>query len=64
MDKPYWSVVVGNIGTVFVGQNGKLAREVWASYTNASKKGIGRGAGEPVTLFCEEEIHTEYCPGG
>lgn len=44
-----WSVVVGNIGTVYQGRE-EGARECYAEYVDDSRIGIGRAAGETVTL--------------
>ena len=48
-----YSVVVGNIGTVYCGSNRKVADRIWDDYKKASRCGYGRASGEPVTL-CNE----------
>ena len=49
-----WSVVVGNIGQVFRGGE-KAAREKFKRYCEISNEGVGRAAGEYVSLWCETE---------
>ena len=54
-------VVVGNIGKVYEGTNYGLACESFGAYKRQSHKGIGRAAGEQVTLFnADGEIIFEY----
>lgn len=55
-----YQVVVGNIGTVYDGNDLKDATEHYNAYIFQSKKNIGRVAGEDVTLFKDLEIHKEY----
>jgi hypothetical protein len=55
-------VVVGNIGTVYVGRNHTLAGLEYDKYVDISKAGAGRGADEPVTLLSGDEILREYIP--
>lgn len=59
---PQYTVVVGNVGTVYSGSDQARAREVYAAYLADSQRQYGTVAGEPVTLFCDEEIDQEY-PG-
>lgn len=53
-----YEVVVGNIGTVHTG----LANKWCGEYKRQSDSGVGRAAGEPVTLFVDGEIKWEH-PG-
>jgi len=45
-----YSVIVGNIGTVYDGASIKEARATFATYRDQSRAGTGRAAGERVTL--------------
>lgn len=57
-----WSVVVGNLGTVFVGKEAQ-ARVEFTDYVGISKLPHVRASGEPVTLFDPSgEIVREYEP--
>ena len=47
-------VVVGNIGNVHFGNDEKEAIEVFKAYKQMSHDGVGRAAGEVVTL-CNAE---------
>ncbi len=58
--RPIYTVVVGNVGTVHEGKNKRAAQGMYSYYVSASKNNIGRHGGEPVTLFCGEEIIWEY----
>lgn len=62
--KPVWTVVVGNVGTVFTGTNGFIANSVYQSYTGKSVSGLGRVSNEPVTLMRDGEIRKEFIPEG
>lgn len=53
-------VVVGNIGTVYEGQDRAEADKVYAEYVRQSEGGYGRAAGEGVTLFVDGEIVQEH----
>jgi hypothetical protein len=57
---PKFEVVVGNIGTVYSGNNYMQAQCEYTAYVKISRKGKGRAAGEPVTLFHNGEIRSEY----
>jgi hypothetical protein len=59
--KPF-QVLVGNIGHVYDGSNYMQARAVYREYIRQSESGIGRAAGESVTLFHNGEIRAEYFP--
>jgi len=55
-----FEVIVGNIGTVYSGDNEATAREAWRSYRADSISHYGRASGEPVTLFVDGNILDEY----
>ena len=55
-----FQVVVGNIGQVYDGNNYMQASGKYRSYVKDSKANYGRAAGEPVTLFHNGEIRSEY----
>ena len=55
-------IVVGNIGCVYSGKNVKEAVVTFQTYTEYSKSGYGRAAGEAVTWLLNGEIYKEYFP--
>ena len=55
-----WTVVVGNIGTVYSGPDEVEARRRWEEYTKQSESGYGRAAGEDVTLLVDGVVAKEY----
>ena len=55
-----FEVVVGNIGSVYAGNNYLRASSKFANYTKASKANFGRASGESVVLFHNGEIKKEY----
>jgi hypothetical protein len=55
-----YHVIVSNIGTVYIGENRRDALAEFESCKGASKGGVGRMDGEPVTLFENGEILREY----
>lgn len=60
---PYhYTVVVGNVGTVYHGQSRSKAVKAFESYTLMSKHGVGRAAGEAVTMMFEDDVLREH-PG-
>jgi len=46
-----FQVVVGNIGTVYDGDDAGEATETYEEYAKQSRKGYGRAADEEVSLF-------------
>jgi hypothetical protein len=61
MQKPSeYMLIVGNIGTVYTGQNGFEANTLFRSYVGASNAKHGRASGEDVTLFKDGEPYREY----
>ena len=57
-----YTVVVGNVGTVYAGNSRRDAIAEYEACKGASIGDVGRMAGEPVTLFADGEILREY-PG-
>ena len=55
-----FQVIVGNIGTVYDGNNYMQAKCKYTSYVKASRANVGRAAGEPVTLLHNGDIRSEY----
>lgn len=55
-----YQVIVGNIGTVYDGDNGFEANKQYNSYIGQSKAKFGRAAGETVTLMKDDDIHKEH----
>ena len=56
----WWSVVVGNIGTVYDGPDKREAHRQFKTYLDASVRGVGRATGERVILFHGDEIVDEH----
>jgi hypothetical protein len=57
-----WSVVVGNVGTVYAGQDSTEAISVYVEMREQAINGYGKAAGEPVTLMADGEPKQEYNP--
>ena len=57
-----WEVIVGNVGTVFMGENGFNAIKTYNKCIASSKSGYGRMSGESVYLIKDGEINKEYHP--
>jgi hypothetical protein len=57
-----FEVVVGNVGTVHSGGEGMEAVRVFERYRAMSKDGVGRSAGEVVTLVVDGEVEMEFHP--
>jgi len=55
-----YTVVIGNIGTVYDGDSEAAARTIYASYVRSAQSGVGRAAGEQVTLFGDGEVVEEH----
>ena len=55
-----YSVVVGNIGTVYQGSNIMAASTTFTRYVKASKAGTGRAAGESAVLMRRGEPWKEH----
>lgn len=50
-----YTIVVGNIGTVFESQDFEAATRVYQEYCTQSESGEGRAGGEDVTLCADGE---------
>lgn len=57
-----WEVIVGNIGSVYLGRDVDQARKTFREYVRISKEDIGLTGHEEVTLMCDNEIIEEYNP--
>ena len=55
-----FQVIVGNIGTVYSGNQFMVASCKYQSYVKASKSGVGRAAGESVVMMHHDEPRLEY----
>jgi hypothetical protein len=55
-----FEIIVGNIGTVYRGNNFLQASSKFAWYVKQSKANIGRAAGEDVTFLHDDAIRKEY----
>jgi hypothetical protein len=53
-------VIVGNIGTVYDGDDETEANRLFSEYREQSKSGHGRAAGEDVTWMRLGEVHMEF----
>lgn len=59
---PIYEVVVGNIGSVYLGSDEDEALANFREYKARSREGYGRAAAEPMTLFKDGEPEKEYDP--
>ena len=57
-----FSVVVGNIGLVYSGDNEEIAIHEFRVYKAKSRRGEGRSANEEVTLMDFNDVRMEYSP--
>lgn len=57
-----YTVIVGNIGTVYDNTSAREAVNTYTEYRMQSNKGYGRAAGEPVTLLRNGELVAEHIP--
>ena len=57
-----YEVIVGNVGTIYQGDNLASARKEYKAYVKISKEGYGRAGNEEVTLFDGGDILEEYHP--
>lgn len=55
-----YEVIVGNIGTVYRGDDESEARRLFDVYVEQSRSGFGRAGGESVTVFQDGEIVLEH----
>jgi hypothetical protein len=61
-EKSKYEVVVGNIGTVYSGNNGSEADSIYDTYVKQSLSKSGRAGNETVTMFFEDAIEKEHLP--
>jgi hypothetical protein len=59
-----YSVIVGNVGTVYAGDEPHEAQRQYSAYVELSRGTIGRASGEPVTLMCDGEPISEHAGDG
>lgn len=55
-----WSVTVGNLGNVYLGQDYTEAKESFDEYVRQSIDNYGRAGNESVTLWCDNEPYEEF----
>lgn len=56
----YYEVIVGNVGTVYQGEDILDACDTYEKYVRYSKKGEGRCGDECVTMLRDGEITNEH----
>ena len=59
MSTKNYEVIVGNIGTVYLGSSLMEANAAWGEYKRQSKANYGRAAGESVAFFEDGELVRE-----
>jgi len=52
--------MVGNIGSVYSGNDQNKAVEIFDCYVEMSEKSYGRASGEEVTMFEDDEIVNNF----
>jgi len=57
---PNYEVIVGNVGTVFDGNDQEEAERAFNDYVRSSKTGRGRAGGESVVFLMNGEIVAEH----
>jgi hypothetical protein len=57
-----FEVVVGNVGTVYAGQDEAKAKKEYDNYLEISKKGVGRAGNEEVLYFVDGDLIKEHQP--
>ncbi len=55
-----YEVIVGNIGTVYHGNNKKVAISIFREYQRQSDGDMGRASGENISLMEYGEVINEY----
>jgi len=60
MKRNDYTVVVGNIGTIYSGNNRRIATRIWEQYRTASIYGWGKASGEFVVLMVNGEVERDY----
>lgn len=58
--KPIYSVVVGNIGTVYRGDEPNVANETYDNYVALSLSGASKAGDESVSLYEDEELDRNF----
>lgn len=58
----HYELIVGNIGTVWSGNDQTEAQQLFNDYAQMSSDGYGRAAGEPVTLLKNGVILLDFLP--
>lgn len=58
-----YQVIVGKIGAVYDGHDGKRAKKEFNAWVRVSKDESGRAAGEPVIVLVNGDLSREYMPG-
>lgn len=59
-----WTVLVGNVGTVYTGTDESEARRLYADWVDCSANDAMRAYGETVTLMRGDDIEREHVPDG
>lgn len=59
-----WTVLVGNVGTVYTGTDESEARRLYADWVDYSGNDAMRAYGETVTLMRGDDIACEHVPDG
>jgi hypothetical protein len=57
-----YQIVVGNIGTVYDGNNWSHAYGDWRAYCDMVELPHGRSSGEAVALFIDGELEQQFIP--
>ena len=60
MSNVKYEVIVGNIGTVYLGSSLMEANAAWGEYKRQAKANYGRAAGESVAFFENGELTREF----
>tara|TARA_Y100001963_G_C6544534_1_gene337047 strand:- start:36 stop:569 length:534 start_codon:yes stop_codon:yes gene_type:complete len=60
--KRRYTVIVGNVGTVYDGADKQRAWKVFFEYMKISQQGVGRAGNEPVTLCIDGEPFNKHIP--
>jgi hypothetical protein len=64
MTSKTYTVIVGNIGTIYYGHNQAAANREFAAYVRQSRDNSDKAAGESVDMYCDGEPVREYRPIG
>lgn len=60
LTEPRYEVIVGNIGTVYSGDDPSCAVRTYREYVSLSANGEGRAGYEDVTLFIKGEVEKHH----